>query len=286
MKTRLPTIRIGERDVTRLICGGNPVSGISHWSREMDLDMLRYFSMARLLAMLEECQRQGLNTYQTRGDRFTVRLYLEHRESGGKLQVIAQTASEFADIYSNIGEIASYQPMAIYHHGTHTDNSWHQGKIDDVRDYLKAIHDHGLPAGLGTHIPEVVEYAEEHGWETDFYMTCVYNLARGYKSAPAVQRHAYEQEAYQPADRDRMTATVRVVKKPCLAFKVPAATRNCGSQETVKQAIADVLERIKPTDGMVLGMFPKYTNQVEQNARYVREALGVSLEAPPREVAV
>jgi hypothetical protein len=26
--------------------------------------------------------------------------------------------------------------MAIYHHGTHTDNSWHAGKIDAVRDVV------------------------------------------------------------------------------------------------------------------------------------------------------
>lgn len=269
----LPTIRIGDREVTRLICGGNPISGISHWNREMDLDMLKYFTMSQLMTVFDECWKRGLNTVQTRGDRFTMRMYLEHRERGGKLQWIAQTASEFRDIYANIAEIASYGPIAIYHHGTHTDNSWHEGKIDQVRDYLKAIHDHGLRAGIGTHIPEVVEYAEEHGWETDFYMTCVYNLARGYKSAPAVQRHQYEVEAYHHPDRDRMTETVRETKKPCLAFKVLAATRNCATQETVKEAIAYVLERIKPTDGMVLGMFPKYSNQVAQNARYVRELL-------------
>lgn len=269
----LPTIRIGDKEVTRLICGGNPISGISHWNREMDLDMLKYFTMSQLMTVFDECWKRGLNTVQTRGDRFTMRMYLEHRERGGKLQWIAQTASEFRDIYANIAEIASYGPIAIYHHGTHTDNSWHEGKIDQVRDYLKAIHDHGLHAGIGTHIPEVVEYAEEHGWETDFYMTCVYNLARGYKSAPAVQRHQYEVEAYHHPDRDRMTETVRETKKPCLAFKVLAATRNCATQETVKEAIAYVLERIKPTDGMVLGMFPKYSNQVAQNARYVRELL-------------
>jgi hypothetical protein len=255
----------------------------------MDVDMLRYFSMERLLAMLDECQRQGINTYQTRGDRFTMRLYLEHRERGGKLQWIAQTASEFADIRANIAEIASYEPMAIYHHGTHTDNSWHMGQIDQVRDFLKVIHDHGLPAGIGTHIPEVVEYAEEHGWETDFYMTCVYNLARGYKSAPAVQRHQYEQEAYHDPDRDRMLQTVQATAKPCLAFKVLAATRKCTNQETVQEAITYVAQRIKSTDGMVLGMFPKYTNQVEQNARYVREALGVAVDltpSPARDAAV
>jgi hypothetical protein len=267
----LPTIRIADKTVTRLICGGNPISAISHWSAEMDADMLRYFTMSNLLGMLDECWQQGINTLQTRGDRFTMRMYLEHKESGGQLQWIAQTASEFADIHANISEIAHFGPIAIYHHGTHTDNSWHMGKIDQVRDYLKAIHDHGLAAGIGTHIPEVVQYAEEKGWETDFYMCCFYNLARGYKSAPAVERASYQKEQYQDRDRDPMTAVMRQVRKPCLGFKIMAATRNCGSPESVRQAFEYAFASIKPTDAVVVGMFPKYRNQVAENAQYVRE---------------
>jgi len=270
----LPTIRIGDKDVTRLICGGNPISGISHFTHEMDEDMLRYYTMPRLQQLLEECWRHEINTVQTRGDRFTMRMYLEHRENGGKLQWIAQTASEFADIHANIAEIARYKPIAIYHHGTHTDNSWHMGKIDQVADYLKTIHDLGLPAGIGTHIPEVVQYAEGKGWETDFYMCCLHNLARGYKSAPAVERTAYEQEQYREADRDKMTAVMRQVAKPCLGFKLMAANRRCGSPESVRAAFEYALTNIKPTDAVVVGMFPKYRNQVAENAGYVRAIVG------------
>jgi len=269
----LPTVRIGDKDVTRLICGGNPISGFSHFTNEMDWDMLRYYTMPRLQQLLDECWRQGINTVQTRGDRHTMRMYLEHRENGGRMQWIAQTASEFSDITGNIDQICDYEPIAIYHHGTHTDNSWHAGKIDQVADYLKAIHDRGLPAGIGTHIPEVVMYAEEHGWETDFYMTCFYNLARSYKSAPAVDRDAYAKDAYPDGDPARMTAIMRQVAKPCLGFKIMAANRKCGSPESVRAAFDYAFANIKPTDAVVVGMFPKYSNQVEENAQYVREIL-------------
>ena len=269
----LPTVRIGDKDVTRLICGGNPISGISHFTNEMDWDMLRYYTMPRLQQLLDECWRQGINTFQTRGDRHTMRMYLEHRENGGRMQWIAQTASEFSDIYANIDQICDYEPIAIYHHGTDTDNSWHAGKIDRVADYLKAIHDRGLPAGIGTHIPEVVMYAEEHGWETDFYMTCFYDLARSYKSAPAVDRDTYAKEAFPDDDPDRMTATMRQIAKPCLGFKIMAANRKCGTPESVRAAFEYAFANIKPTDAVVVGIFPKYSNQVEENARYVGEIL-------------
>lgn len=269
----LPTIKLGPHQVTRLICGGNPISAISHFSREMDEDMRHYYTMPRLQELLAECWRQGINTLQTRGDRLTMRMYMEHRDNGGQLQWIIQTASEFRDIYANIAEIAHHEPIAIYHHGTHVDNSWHEGTVDQCRDFLKAIHDHGLLAGIGTHIPEVVEYAEEHGWETDFYMCCLYNLARGYKSAPAVERSAYERERYPDADRDRMTAVMRQVAKPCLGFKLMAANRKCSSRESVRQAFEYAFAHIKPTDAVVVGMFQKYRNQAAENAAFVRAIL-------------
>lgn len=270
----LPTTKLGPFDVTRLICGGNPFSSISHVSGELDREMLHYYSMPRLLACLDECWNQGINTFQSRGDRHQMRMYVEHRDNGGQLQWIAQTASEFADIPANIREIASHEPIAIYHHGTHTDNSWHAGRIDAVADSIKRIKDTGLAAGLGTHIPEVVQYAEERGWETDFYMCCLYNLARGYKSAPMVEQNAYANDLFPTEDPGRMAAVMRQVDKPCLAFKVMAASRNCGSPEQVRETFRMAFQLIKPSDAVVVGMFQKHRNQVAENAGFVREILG------------
>jgi len=271
---QLPTIDLCGHRVSRLICGGNPLSGISHVSAEMDRDMTEYYTMPNLQALLEECWRQGINTVQSRGDRHQMRMILEHRLSGGKMQWIAQTASEFRDIHANIAQIARFEPIAIYHHGTHTDNSWHTGEIDRVRDFVKDIKDRGLPAGVGTHIPEVIEYCEEKGWETDFYMACFYNLARGYKAAPATEQDAYAKDRYPDQDPPRMTAVMRQVKKPCLGFKFLAATRNCATPEKLRGAFEFALANIKPTDALVAGMFRKYKNQVAENAQIVRDLLG------------
>jgi hypothetical protein len=272
----LPTIDICGKKVTRLICGGNPMSGISHFSAEIDREMLEYYTMPNLQALLAECWERGINTFQSRGDRHQMRMYLEHRLSGGPMQWIAQTASEFASHPANIAEIARYEPIAIYHHGTHTDNSWHAGRIDQVRDLLKEIHDRGLPAGIGTHIPEVVEYCEEHGWETDFYMCCMYNLARGYKSAPATDQNAYAQDRFPEEDPPRMAGVMRLVDKPCIAFKIMAASRNCATPEATRAAFQFAFDNIKPTDAVDVGMFQKHRNQVAENASFVRELLAAA----------
>ena len=270
----LPTVDLCGTRVTRLICGGNPLSGFSHFSAEKDREMVEYNTMPNLQALLDECWSNGINTYQSRGDRHQMRMYLEHKLNGGTMQWIAQTASEFADIGRNIREISGYGPAAIYHHGTHTDNSWHTGNIDQVRDIIKTIHDTGLPAGIGTHIPEVIEYVEENGWEIDFYMCCFYNLARQYKSAPAVDQNAYARDKFPAADPPRMTEVIRKTKKPCIAFKIMAASRNCATPEDVKNTFEFAFRNIKETDMVDVGMFQKYKNQVAENARFVEDIAG------------
>jgi hypothetical protein len=267
----LPTVNFCGKKVSRLICGGNPFSGFSHLSAELDRDMIEYYTMPALQQILAECWRNGINTFQSRGDRHQMRMYLEHQLGGGQVQWIAQTASEFRDLKANIAEIIRYKPIAVYHHGTHTDNSWHSGKIDEVRDLVKTIKDAGLPAGIGTHIPEVIEYAEEKGWETDFYMACFYNLARSYKAAPATERNAYAKDKFPKEDPPRMCQTIRGVKKPCIGFKIMAASRNCSTPADVRNAFKFAFDNIKATDLVDVGMFQKYKNQVAENAAFVRE---------------
>ena len=63
----LATIKIGNADVTRLIVGGNPFSGFSHWSRELDWEMRDYFTAAKIKEVLFNCQANGINTMLLRG---------------------------------------------------------------------------------------------------------------------------------------------------------------------------------------------------------------------------
>ena len=270
----LPTIRLGNHDVSRLIIGGNPFAAISHFSADMDRAMLDYYTMPNLQATLRRCEEVGINTVQSRGDRHQMRMVHEHRLAGGRMQWIAQTASELGDHFANIRQIASFKPIAIYIHGTFVDNSWHAGRIDRVRDEVKCIRDLGLLAGVGSHIPEVIEHCEADGWDTDFYMTCLFNLARGHKAAPAVEQDANADEEFPAGDPPRMCQTIRQVAKPCLAFKVMAANRNCSTPESTAAALQFAFDNIKSTDAVVVGMFPKHSDQIAENASTVRRILG------------
>ena len=269
----LPTIDLAGRAVTRLIVGGNPFSGNSHTSPELDWEMARYFSQERILHTLAECERCGINALQARGDAHIMRTYLEHRERGGGLQWIAQTASEMADLRRNAALIARFGAMAIYHHGSATDHLWQAGRKGEIADRLKLIHDTGLPTGLGTHLPEVVAYSQEQGWEVDFYLCCFYGLSRQEKAFPTLGQDTGS-ERFAASDPEAMTRVMRAVPQPCLGFKILAAGRRCGSSREVAEAFRYAFAHTKPTDALVVGMFPKHSAQVAENAAIVRELLG------------
>lgn len=273
MQAQPPQVSFGSHRISRLIVGGNPVSGNSHWSAALDREMADYFSAANAKKLLLACEAVGINTWQSRADRHIMRLLREYRNEGGKIQWIAQTASEMADVFRNIREAAASGAIGIYHHGNRTDALFRSGKLDELRDIIKAMKDAGVRAGVGTHVPEVVDAIESRGWEVDFYMTCLYNLTRPKDEVARLAGREIQGEFFYDPDREKMLERVRRTKKQCLVFKVYGATRKCSSPAEMKGAIAQVLRYAKPSDALVIGMFPKYKDQVTENCRLFAEAL-------------
>ena len=215
----LPTIDFFGHRVSRLIVGGNPITGHSHFSHDLDNEMVDYFTAENAKKLLFQCEQHGINAMQLRGDRHLLRLIHEYRDQGGKLMWIAQTVSELADIRAGVRSIAAYEPIAIYLHGTRADNYWKTGKLDQLKDDLAALRDSGLPAGLGSHTPEVIEESEDKGWDVDFYMAALYNpykLTPGWRES-FLASGKHEPEIYEHTDRDRMCNVIRQTRKPCLA---------------------------------------------------------------------
>jgi hypothetical protein len=269
----LPTVSLGKAQITRLVIGGNPFSGNSHVSRELDGEMMDFFTCDKIKKTLFRCMECGINTMQLRGDKHIIRMLREFRSEGGSMHWIAQTTPESLSFDANVRQMAAEGAIAVYHHGTVTDELFKAGDYRELIRRLEVIRATGLPVGLGTHMPQVIEYAEEHHWDIDFYMACVYNLSRIDRVSSAITGKANEEEPFFEEDIPIMYKTIRSVNKPCLAFKILGATRRCQNQENVKAAFVEAFKNIKDIDVVNVGMYPKDLDQPALNANYTGEAI-------------
>ena len=270
----LPTIRLGQYEVTRLIIGGNPFKGYSHFRQELDREMRDYHTQERIVQTLLAADAAGINTMQSRGDVQIMNAVRAYRRAGGAMQWICQTASEWPDVMENIRAIARLEPIAIYHHGTNTDQHFKAGTMDVVRRRIDLIKDLGLLAGVASHMPECLEWIAEHNWPVDFYMCCFYNLSREHHESQIVSgRFVNEDHLFNEEDPPRMIRFIQQADKPCLAFKVLAAGRKCASQEQVREAFRYAFSNIRPTDAIIVGMWTKYLDQPRIDAEHARAVL-------------
>jgi hypothetical protein len=267
----LPKVRFGDVEISRLVMGSNQFYGFSHFNKLLDQLMVDWNTPDRVCQTLLQCQQNGINAYQYAHHENTLSDLELFRSKGGNLHLIAtdpgMTPVDEAVRRSKAG--------ALYHHGEITDRLFRAGQMDQVQEYTKKLRQAGVRVGIGTHKPEVVEYAEERGWDVDFYMLCAYNRTRtpeeirkllGVLPVPA-------EELYLETDPPHAYEVARKTSKTCFLFKILAAGRLARSPEEVDKAFKEAFDNIKPQDCIVVGMFPRFQDQIKENCDRVRRIL-------------
>lgn len=272
----LPTIRLGKYEVTRLILGANPFYGFSHFNRLLDQHMLEWSTPENVWKTVRACEENGINTWQLSDAKRGLEDIQGYRERGGRIQWILLSSRRMEEDLSWIPKIARMGPIGIVHHGGTTDRRWRNGEQAKIQDFLKAVRDSGVLVGLSTHNPLVVEEVESRGWDVDFFMCCVYRVTRTEQEIVNLLGQRPLGEVYLPQDPPRMFRAIRQARKPCLAFKILAAGRLTDTPESIDRAFRFAFENIKPTDAVIVGMYPRFSDQVRENAERVRRILGVS----------
>jgi len=175
-------------------------------------------------------------------------------------------------------KLVSAGTIGVAHHGEVTDVLWKEGRLHEAREYCKRIRDAGVLVGVSTHIPDVVDAIVSAGWDVDYFMCCVYERHRTREELQALLGAVPipVREVYLESDPPRMLAVMRQAPQPCLAFKILAAGRLCETQATVEAAFENAFRQIKPTDAVIVGMYPEYEDQVALNADYVRRFSALS----------
>jgi hypothetical protein len=269
----LPTMRLGKHQVTRLIIGANPFYGYSHFNKLLSDHMLEWCTPENVCKTLRQCEQNGINTWQFSQGGRGIQDLQRFREEGGKLHAFLLSGRPMEEDLSMLPRLAKLNLIGMVHHGGTTDRRWRAGEQNKIKEFLKAVRDTGVLVGLSTHNPIVLETTEEQNWDIDFYMGCVYQVSRTKEEFEKLLGQAPLGEPFLPNDPPRMFRAIRQSKKTCLAFKILAAGRVTDSPKQIDQAFQTAFESIKPQDGVIVGMYPKFTDQVRDNAQRVRRLL-------------
>lgn len=282
----LPTVALGSHRVTRLIVGSNPIFGYSHFNKQYSQHMVEWFTDERIVQLMLDCEKAGINTWQASFNYDMKRLFPKIRAAGCGIQFIclaaswhydekmAQTPQAVLDGTIKCAEAAmEHKPIGIAMHGGATDLLFREGKLDSIKTYIDRVHDLGVAAGISTHNPVILDALREKDWPNDFYMAAFHYLSRRPEDWKKDIGDVPVGETFISSDPPKMCEAVRRVQKTTLVYKVLAAGRKCALSKQVREAIAWAYQNIKPTDAAILGLYPRYSDQVSEDTRMVREML-------------
>jgi hypothetical protein len=268
----LPTVKLGPQAVSRLIIGGNPIYGYSHFNKLLSQHQTAWHTPDRVVELLKRCEKAGINTWQNSYAERTLSDVERARAAGVKFNWLCLGKPDWDLKPENVDDAAKHKPIGIAPHGALAERLHRQDKLTVLTDLLKRIRDKGVLVGLSAHNPAVIEVAEAKGWDVDYYMCCLYYLTRPIDEKQKLLGNDLPLgEIYLPSDPPRMFKVIQSTRKPCLVYKVLAAGRRISTPAEVRRCFETALSNIKPTDALIVGMYQQFGDQVGENAAIVRE---------------
>lgn len=249
--------KFGRYEVSRLIIGGNLISGSAHSGELLYQSalMTHYFTTEKILETWQLAEQNGINTTLMRADPHIMDHYRKFtNERNGKLQWIAQSAPEQGDPVENAKRARDHGAIAVYHHGGVSDRLVKEGKVGEIGRAVEGIRNAGLMAGIGTRLLPTVQACLQAKIEPDFYMVTVNQV--GYYTSPAAE----------------LSQCMRSINQPGIGFKTLGAGR-----ASPPRGFHHAFER--GADFIAVGMFDW---QVRDDVAHVQEMLarGITRDRP------
>ena len=267
-KGTLPTGKIGRLTVSRLISGGNLISGWAH-SRDLHYvpDLMRaYNTEEKVLDTLQTMEEHGINTIIADPRKKPMDILARYwKERGGRIQWIAEGHPDLDDWKTNIRKSVEFGAAAVYVQGVIADKWFKAGHIHRLGDCVQFIKSLGVPAGIGAHKLEVIIESERLKFDPDFYVKTLHHTHYWSARRPDQQLDVVDNPAdnYWDLEPDKTIAFMQEVAKPWIAFKTLAAGA-IRPESGFRYAFQN------GADFICVGMFDF---QVEQNVALVRAIL-------------
>ena len=244
----LPKGKLGKYEISRLIIGGNPFSGVAHAGNLVYVGKLfqTYLTHAKIVETLALCEENGINTLIGRADNNVVEFLSKYEKTYGKpIQWIAQSGYEPA--YENFKFAIDNGAIGCFVQGGIADSMVKEGKVHRLCEYMSFIREQGILCGIGGHNPLAIRSAEEAGADPDFYFLTINNVG------------------YACEDPKLASEVMLSIDKPFIGFKVLGAGR-AKPEDGFKLAFES------GADFIAVGMFDF---QVQENVRIVKNVLNL-----------
>ena len=228
---QMPMGKIGDVEISRLICGGNLFNGYAH-SRDLIYvsELLNnYFTDEKICETLEICEELGINTVVASNAEKanSIRVLRKYRnEWGGAIQWFAQVNPDESDIKANIQLAIDNGAVGAFVVGNVGDAWSRSGKVDLLGKCVDFIKDNGLIAGVAGHSLRTPKMCEEAGIGADFYMKTLHSTSYWSRRRPEQTKEvidSYDQDNYWCMEPEETIEFMKKVDKAWLAYKVLAA---------------------------------------------------------------
>jgi uncharacterized membrane protein YphA (DoxX/SURF4 family) len=171
LKGKVPTGKIKDNIISRIVIGGNLISGFAH-SRDLiyvSTWLKKYFTDEKVIETLWLCEACGINTAIFRCDENTIRILEKYWQRGGKVQWLAQTYPKDDDM-TNVQTAIDHGAIGAFVMGGIADKIVTDKKIEYLRKPIELVQSQGLIAGTAAHSIMVPTACVENDIKPDFYM--------------------------------------------------------------------------------------------------------------------
>lgn len=220
---------IGPVKISRLICGGNLISGyghsrdliyISHWLRN-------YFTDEKIMETWALCEQHGINTMITyAADPRAVAIYQKYRAQGGRIQYLSQLNPDEKDLKTSVKQAQDSGACGAFLLGNLGDEWVRSGAVGRIGELVALIKEHKMIAGVAGHEIRVPQKVEEAKINPDFYMKTIHSTKYWSTRRPEQTKEVidnYDVDNYWCLDANATISYMRAIQRPWIAYKVLAA---------------------------------------------------------------
>ncbi len=236
-ESKIPEVEISGIKVSRLICGTNTFNGYSHFSKARDVWLKRYFTIERIVEVLEKCQELGITSLLGPINEKTCQVQEELKKRSKEPMIWISTTLGWLDKEKLREETKIASKMGNKLHAIHcsfVDSHLvsSKNKIEDIEDLLAYIRELGMIPGISTHRPETLTVLSNSSYDIEFVILPFNSV--GFLSNLEV---------------NWIAKMIREFPKPIIVIKPLAAGRLMP-----EQGIPFVLNNIKETDAVAIGV--------------------------------